>query len=312
MNKSIIINTILGLKGFGTTTIKRIYENDFMFLKDLEISNLSENEINKLMNYRINKSVEITKEDIIESYKQSLLIEENCKKFGIQCLSILDKKFPKYLFRINNPVVIFYYKGNINLLLENKRRIAIVGTRNPSIKGEKIAFSLAKIITKNEGIVVSGLASGIDTQAHLGTLEHDKSTIAVLGSGLDVIYPKENTKIFNKILEKDGCLLSEYPPKSKINKSNFVNRNRIQSAISSLIIAIEASMDSGTMHTINYGIQQNKNIIIYKIQDNPSGFYLYDKHKNGFSYYEDDIFNVRKIESSLNQFLLKIFKLLEL
>lgn len=139
--------------------------------------------------------------------------------------------------------------------------VAIIGARKCTNYGKKVAFEIAKQLSDMNINVVSGLALGIDTYAHLGAM-HGKyaKTIAVLGNGLDIrdIYPKENVKLFEKILENDGTILSEYIPGTKANKYNFPQRNRIVSGVSDKILVVEATNKSGTLITVRLCIRPRK------------------------------------------------------
>ena len=159
-----------------------------------------------------------------------------------------DELFPKELKRSASCPPILFYRGDISLLL--KKKIAIVGARNASINGMSIAHKLAKNLSPTFAIV-SGLAKGIDTSAHKGSLENIeiKSAIAVLPFGIDEIYPKENIKLHEQI-GQHGLLLSEVPPhRNGMDQGMFQARNRIIAMLSSGIIVIEAALKSGTMAT---------------------------------------------------------------
>ena len=176
----------------------------------------------------------------------------------IKTINLNDKEYPPLLKLIPNPPINLYYRGTI---LPNKNCFAIVGARNCSIEGKKIAFKIAKELSKHF-IIVSGLASGIDTFSHTATIEGGKRTIAVLGTGLnnEVIYPKENLKLSEDIIKTKGCLISEYPLNTKGSKKTFPERNRIISGISLAILAIEAKEKSGTSITIRKALEQNKKV----------------------------------------------------
>lgn len=167
-----------------------------------------------------------------------------------------DVNFPKKLLSIHNPPIRLYVKGDVTILKD--KGVAIIGTRNPTEYGKKAAYRLSEIFTNNGFNIISGLALGCDTHAHEGCLNANGKTIAILAHGLDVIYPKENKKLSEKILENGGCLISEYPINTKIEKYNFINRNRLQSGLSCGIIVIETDITGGTMHTVNHAIKQNK------------------------------------------------------
>lgn len=171
-------------------------------------------------------------------------------------ISLGDKKYPKTLREIKNPPKNIYYRGKI---IWGRHCLAVIGSRNCSTENKKIA---AKIISglPEETIIVSGLAKGIDAVSHASAIKSNKGTIAVLPSGIERIYPKENESLAQKIIEKNGLLVSEYPNKTRPTKFSFIQRNRITAGLSSAILVVEAQMKSGTMHTVNFAREQGKTI----------------------------------------------------
>lgn len=141
-----------------------------------------------------------------------------------------DKKYPSHLKQIYDYPKTLFVEGNSNILKEEG--FAIIGCRNSSYYGEKVAMKLAYELSLNNKIIISGLARGIDSCAHIGCLKAKGKTIAVLGSGLDNIYPKENQKLAEKILENGGAIISEYKLGTKPLPTNFPARNRIISGLS--------------------------------------------------------------------------------
>ena len=165
----------------------------------------------------------------------------------IQVITIQDKNYPKNLFELKNPPEKLYAIGNIALL--NEFLLAIVGARKCEEESSNLATRLAENFAKLGITTISGLAIGIDTAAHKGTLNSSGKTIAVLGSGFNELYPKCNKELFEKIVDNNGLVISEYEPNTPPLKPNFVNRNRIIAALSSGVIVIEASEKSGSIST---------------------------------------------------------------
>lgn len=178
----------------------------------------------------------------------------------IEEISIKNNKYPNQLKNIYDPPAKLYVLGNRSIL--NQRNFAIVGSRKATQYGKKVAMQISKELAENGLNVVSGLAIGIDSYAHLGCLQVKDAgkTIAVLGSGLDVIYPKENRKLAEQIINSGGCIISEYPIGSKIEKNNFPQRNRIISGLSEGILVVEASQKSGALITAEFGAEQGKEV----------------------------------------------------
>ena len=199
------------------------------------------------------KDIETVKEkDIIE-------FEEYIMDNNIRYITIFDKEYPKELYEDMIPPFVLFFKGNIELL--NKRRLAIVGARNCSQYGIEVTKLIAREISNANICIVSGMALGIDTIAHKESLKYSGSTIAVLGSGIDVIYPKSNKNLYYEIIEK-GLVLSEFLPKETPKPYNFPRRNRIISGISEGIIVSEASCKSGTLITVECALNQNRKVMV--------------------------------------------------
>ncbi len=179
----------------------------------------------------------------------------------IKRIDINNQKYPSSLKAINNPPQNLYYRG---LFLPNEICFAIVGARKCTEKGKTAALRIAKKLS-NYFTIVSGLALGIDSAAHLGTIENGKRTIAVLGSGIKQkeIYPFQNKKLANQIIEKGGCLISEFPDKKHFYPKRFLERNRIIAGLSIAILAIEAKFKSGTSSTIRKAQKQNKKVFTF-------------------------------------------------
>ena len=180
------------------------------------------------------------------------------EKHNIKIITLKDKEYPKKLLNIYDPPTMLYVKGNINIL--NEKSIGIVGSRNCSEYGIKTTKQLAYNISKNNINIISGLAQGIDTYAHIATIAANKKTIAVVGTGLDTVYPKENKNICNEIIEKGGAIITEYSLGTKPEKLNFPARNRIISGLSDGILVVEASKKSGALITVDFALEQGKNI----------------------------------------------------
>ena len=173
-------------------------------------------------------------------------------------LEISSEKYPKKLLNLKNPPKILYCIGNIDLLY--KPSIAIVGSRKVSDYGIKNCEYFAKELTLRNILIVSGMAIGIDSIAHLEAVKLGAPTIAVLGTGFKNIYPKENISLMHSILEKNGLVLTECEPDVDFNSKNFPKRNRIISGLALGVLVIEASYRSGTSITVNFAKKQGKKI----------------------------------------------------
>lgn len=186
---------------------------------------------------------------------------ERAEKSGIRLIAYTDKQYPEFLKQLNDAPPILYALGNIELL-NYPLSVAIVGARNASINGRKIASRIAYDLTENDVLTVSGMARGIDSAAHKGAMYAKNKlgpTIAVLGTGIDVIYPAENKDIYKMIAEQ-GLIISELPFGTAAQISTFPRRNRIISALSAGTLVVEASLHSGSLITAKYALEQGKDI----------------------------------------------------
>lgn len=167
-----------------------------------------------------------------------------------------SKQYPEKLRKIKNPPQKLYAIGNVELL--QKQSLAIVGTRHITEYGIKNCKYFAREIVKKEIPIVSGMAIGTDTIAHKTALSYGGETIAVLPCGFDYIFPRENTKLFENIIQKGGLVVTEYSPKTKAKSERFLQRNRIVSALSEGVLIIEAAYRSGTSVTAKLAYSQGK------------------------------------------------------
>lgn len=176
----------------------------------------------------------------------------------IETIKIGDSYYPKYLREIYDAPKKLYIRGNKEIL--NNRSIAIVGCRNNSKYGELIAKNLGYNLAKAGFNIVSGLAKGIDSFAHIGAIYAKGKTVAILGNGIDTIYPRQNIKIAEKIIEYGGAIISEYPAGVKPDKLNFPARNRIISGLSLGAIIVEAKEKSGSLITADFALEQGRDV----------------------------------------------------
>lgn len=194
------------------------------------------------------------------------------KKNNIDIISIEDKQYPNILKEIYDPPICLYIRGNKEIL--NNKSISIVGCRKATDYGRKVARDFAYNISKQDINIISGLAIGIDSEAHLGAVEANKKTVAVLGNGLDTIYPKENINLSQKILDSGGAIISEYPLGIKPKKENFPARNRIISGMSNRLLVVEAKEKSGTLITVDFALEQGRDVFVVPgniISENSAG-----------------------------------------
>lgn len=166
--------------------------------------------------------------------------------------------YPDRLREIYDPPAVLWYRGDVSILGEPG--IAVVGTRHPSVYGAGMAQMLSRELAARGMVILSGMARGVDTEAHKGALDARGKTVAVWGTGIDVIYPKENKRLAEQILMYGGCILSEYPLGTFPAPQNFPVRNRILSGMSVGVLVIEAAEHSGTRITARCAMEQNRDV----------------------------------------------------
>ncbi|MBR1605267.1 MAG: DNA-processing protein DprA [Alphaproteobacteria bacterium] len=194
-----------------------------------------------------------------EKAKQELKLAEH---LGVQILICISPKYPQTLLNIPDYPPVLYAKGNCDIL-NFSPTLAIVGSRNASINGRKLASKIAYDLTNQKTTIVSGMARGIDAAAHKGALyalKQQGPTIAVLGTGVDIPYPAENKELYQQICAQ-GCLISEFPLGTKPQANNFPRRNRIISGLSSGILVVEANLHSGSLITAYTAAEQGHDVM---------------------------------------------------
>lgn len=238
---------------------------DLYKLRKAGLTNLN---ILNILDYqeRVGKSLSLRDMAVVSQCKNPVLFMEKFKNLDSKrlreefnrfpSLSILDKEYPMELKNIYNPPALLFYQGNLELL--NKGKLAVVGSRKCSEVG---AQSVAKIIKElgNRFVIVSGLARGIDTSAHVAALKNGGATIAVIGCGLDVYYPKENSKLQDYI-SRNQLLLTEYEVGQEPKKFHFPERNRIIAGLSQGVIVAEAKIRSGSLITCERAMEEGRDI----------------------------------------------------
>ncbi len=184
-------------------------------------------------------------------------VTEQLKQQQIETITPLDEDYPELLLQIPQPPWVLYLKGDPSLLQLPK--IAMVGTRKPTSYGIRVARKLAKELSEVGWLVVSGMAQGIDGVAHRGAMEGSGQTIAVLGSGVDVVYPRKHAPLYKEIVKK-GLVLSEMPPGTPPHPGLFPQRNRIISGLSYGTLVVEAAERSGSLITADFSMEQNREV----------------------------------------------------
>lgn len=189
--------------------------------------------------------------------KEAEKLAERATASGGQILTYASPDYPPQLKQIADAPLVLYVRGGVKALSEPA--VAIVGTRRPTAYGGQVAGRLARELAERQLVIVSGLARGVDSASHRGALEAGGRTVAVLGSGIDVIYPRENKQLAEEIVAS-GALISEFPPGTSPAPENFPIRNRIISGLSLGVVVVEAAEYSGSLITARLALEQDREV----------------------------------------------------
>ena len=233
--------------------------------------------------------------DRINLYKIEVeKIIKNCEEKNIKIFYYSYENYPKNLINIKESPYVIFVKGNLPIDEELEKSSAIVGTRKPSKEGINFAGDIGSYLSKNNIYNISGLALGIDTVGHNMSLQ---KTGAILGQGLDLeIYPRENIKLAEMILENNGFLLSELIPQTEISLFSLIKRDRLQSALTSGIIIAETSIKGGTVNTFKYARDQKKKIFISDINKE-----FIEKYRKDLIVIKNSLDFEKKLKNNLEQ-----------
>ena len=195
--------------------------------------------------------------------RRSLSLEreiETLQRLEVSVVTIYDPEYPARLKEIYNAPPLLYVKGQ--MLRQDEQSVGVVGTRSPSVYGKELAARIVPELVQSGLTIVSGLARGIDAVAHHAALSAGGRTLAVLGSGIDVIYPAEHRGLFNRII-KQGAVITDYPLGTKPDAFNFPARNRIISGLTLGTVVVEAQLGSGALITADYSLEQNREVFAF-------------------------------------------------
>lgn len=254
-NKKLLLQLGIARLGFLSTEDKLKLENNLDNISNLAI--LSIDDISLIVGRVVN-----TREWPVDNFEKIVLKDFSVMQaFSIDFVHCKDKNYPVMLNQVYDAPYGLFVRGNLSVL--NTPAVSIVGTRNPSVSGFKTTFNFSKELTTLGYTVVSGLALGIDTAAHKGTILSGK-TIAVLACGLDNIYPTANKKLAVEIIKNGGCLISEYSPGEPPLKWRFIQRNRIISGLSEATVVMESPPKSGALITADFALEQNRDLYFHE------------------------------------------------
>jgi DNA processing protein len=195
--------------------------------------------------------------DAKEAWESAGRILSRAHGLRIEAIAAMRPDFPAWLQGIPDPPLLLWVRGNMECI-RSPLSVAVVGTREPTNYGGRVAHRFGQRAAEQGFIVVSGLAIGCDTAGHRGCVEANGQGVAVLAHGPDRIYPKESEPLAEELLEKGGCWVSEYPPGTRAQRGYFVERDRLQSGLSGGVIVVETDVVGGTMHTAKFTQEQGK------------------------------------------------------
>ncbi len=203
-------------------------------------------------------TADITEKLMSVSLDSSLEKLAGYRAVGINIISMASPFYPSLLFELPDPPLLLFCRGDVTLL--EQQQVAIVGSRGATVSGKQQAFRLASELSAAGLVITSGLALGIDTQAHLGALAHSGATIAVLGTGVDICYPRRNYSVWQQVAER-GLLVSEFLPGTVAKAQNFPRRNRIIAGLSMATLVVEAEQKSGSLITAELAMDYNREVM---------------------------------------------------
>jgi DNA processing protein len=180
----------------------------------------------------------------------------------VNTLTLTDPDYPAVLKHLTQPPQVLYWQGASPHSWLGRPRVAVVGSRKLTPYGRIVTTQLTQDLAQGGVIIISGLALGVDSIAHQAALDSDGTTVAVLPTSLDNIYPASHLSLARQIVEQGGTLISEYDSMAEIHRTNFIIRNRIVSGLADVLLITEAAINSGTLHTARFALEQGKTVMV--------------------------------------------------
>ena len=253
--KTSTVRNVLALSlisGLGTKRIKSLIQ---AFPDADRIFDLSKTELRSVEGIGEASALNILSFKNWEKVDEILSITKSIKA---EILTIADPAYPSLLKQIYDPPAVIWYKGNVGAL--SKKGVAVIGTRNTTAYGRKMGKKLATELAENGWCINSGLAYGIDAIAHQAAVDSKSETVAVLGSGIDNLYPAAHADLANQIIKTGGVVITEFPPGTKPDAGNFPVRNRIVSGLSYGVLVVESGVQGGSIITADLALDQNREV----------------------------------------------------
>lgn len=284
------------VKGCGPSKIKYLVKR-FGDIKDVFTANIKDLIEVPGLNTTLANNILLQKEKLNESKDFIDNQIEIAKKINAKLIPIFHEEYPKNLEQTGISPIIIYALGNFKLLNDKEfsKAIAIVGTREPSEYARNAAYKISQSLSNSGWVIVSGLARGIDGIAHAACLESNGKTVAVVGSGVDIINPMSNKEIYHKIVA-NGLIISEYPFGTKPNALNLKKRNKLIVGLSKYIVIIETGIKGGTMNSVKAAQEQKKILFVLEpktpLSPNSEGNSLLIIEKKGIKIQPDNIIDL--------------------
>lgn len=268
MTKTELIIKLLSISGIGCKNARKLTDN-------LSPKVSTDNDLIDYLLLNSSKSrLKLDRSIIKTGIEKAYHIISKSQRLGISFIDFQSALYPTLLKEIDDPPLLLTYKGNIEILKSNC--IAIIGVREPTPRGHADSYNCGKLVAKEGFAIVSGLAKGCDTVAHKGCLVAGGKAIAVVGNGLDIIYPMENTRLLNEILESGGLVISESFVGQKPSRGLLLQRNRIIAGIIKKLLVVEVGERGGTLYTSNLCLKTDIEIgcITHINEDRPGNLRL--------------------------------------
>lgn len=206
---------------------------------------------------QLKRPIQASERELVAAFEDSDRLLEQCSEAGVGIAIASSPAFPASTWSIPRAPLMLFYRGR-STDAASQPGVAVIGTREPSHFGAESGRRIAKVCATRHLTVVSGLAVGCDAAAHQGAIEGGGLTIAVLAHGLHTVYPKQNRRLADEILDTGGMLVSEYPIGVELRANQLVERDRLQAALSRGLIVIETDVEGGTMHTVKFALEQGR------------------------------------------------------
>ena len=221
----------------------------------------------------VEKNFDFSSDEIKKAIDNAERMYDDIVNLEMEIITVFDENYPEKLNVMGNKrPLILYARGNLDAL--TKPNIGIIGTRKPSLLSQEFEQNMVRnIVNSTDRVVVSGLALGCDKIAHQTTVDENKITVAVLPGDVFKIKPPSHKKLAEDIINAGGCLISEYEPGVKVQKGNYIDRDKVVAALSDALFVVECGINSGTMHTVDFAKEYERPIYSYLPDERPEGSY---------------------------------------